>query len=234
MHHDVLATQILTYTKHANTHTHKACKYSHTQRRCALVSVQIVPYPKIELYVKPGLTLARAHDTNRQDRKKLTEAIIQTPLNKIHYNFSEKYGTLYVRGYKMIHLTWPNESNDILLWYSATNWALCNWSLLSWGFSINNNCHVQHHLERKATSFQEKHIHIPNLHWEQQEGCTIYVIYANWGCGEKPTGGNYIDCEDQTEKNQSCRFAKQYWTEIHISLPFYAGSQKWKSHKLVK
>ena len=43
-----------------------------------------------------------------------------------------------------------------------------------------------------------------------QEGCTIYVIYANWGCGEKPAGGNYIDCEDQTEKNQSCRFAKQY------------------------
>ena len=48
------------------------------------------------------------------------------------------------------------------------------------------------------------------LYWEHQEGCTIYVIYANWGCGEKPTGGNYIDCEDQTEKNQSCRFAKQY------------------------
>ena len=157
----------------------------------------------------------------------------------------------------MIHLTWPNESNDILLWYSATNWALCNGSLLSWGLGIQHkqqlSCSVPlgegglqfpRIIKNTSTSqiciyniFIYIHMYIwENVSYieEQKEGCTIYVIYANWGCGEKPTGGNYIDCEDQTEKNQSCIFAKQYWTEIPISLLFCSGSQKLKSPKLIK
>ena len=108
----------------------------------------------------------------------------------------------------MIHLTWPNESNDILLWYRATNWALCNWSLLSWGLGIQHkpqlSCSVP--LGEKGLQFQRifkntstspicmyitySYIYIYVylreyvLYWEQKEGCTIYIIYANWECGE--------------------------------------------------